>query len=494
VALAELVTAVMDELRYASTVLAQEKEIKRAISLAYQELAEERAWSWLNKTTTLWMIPDLTVANGDLTRLNDRSFAVTQGVIRAAIGTEDALLGIDEFDFHRMSLTGAEFDLADLTKRSLGSGVWGRAPFEVEYVRGTGVGTQEQFWLDPRCRIAAITGNEGSFSFRFPRYRLPADCSRVERIHHWADRVPLTALDEESGAMLRPTTGSRPTHFWMDTVGLQPRRVPNDYPILALDEQDNAAMNDDAFGRRNRAPADHLWSVSSPNGIVDTTKFPNGQYEIGIAWWYGNRWSPMSVKSLEVDHSEGYGNIETAMLPTMMTGGVASEQYGRRLATFASYEGGPFYLIAQNGTAAFTGGAITQNPLVLHNPGTWRRHDEMYPPEGYQYVRVWPRPEVLTRFEVKYIARPRNLLGDGDVPELPTNHDVIVYRAALRLMNRNDQGDAFVRTLRLERQAYARMCRRYGVEPHLRSTRGMIDDPAGLSSWPTPNLNYNGDV
>jgi hypothetical protein len=494
VALKELVQQVKDELRFASTVLKQEIEIKRAISLEYQALADERAWSWLYKTTTMWAVPDLTIANGGLTRVNDRSFTVSQATIRAAVGTADALFGVDEFDFHRMMLTGAEFDLADTSLRSSGNGVWGRAPFEVENVKNS-VGTTEQFWLDPRCRITSITGNEGSFIFRWPRYRLPSDCARLERIHHFDDRAPLTALTEERGAELRPGTASRPTHFWMDTAGLQPRRVPMDFPELGLDETDNAAQNDDNFGRRNRAPNDELWSVSSTAGSAVTTFFKNGTYEIGIAWWYANRWSPMSVRSLTIDWADGYGNILPTVLPPMLTAGVASANYGRRLGVFASRNGGPFYLITQGGAADFVGGSsITQNPLALDNPGTWRRYDEMYPPEGYQYVRLWPRPTALTRFEAKYLGRPRNLLGDTDVPELPTNHDVIVFRAALRLMNRNDQPEAFRRTSKLAEDAYTRMCRRYGVEPHLRSTRGMIDQAAGLSSWPSPNINYNGDT
>jgi hypothetical protein len=488
--LKEMVQGVRDELRLASTTLPAEREIRKLLSLEYQALAGEQAWSWLTKTTTIWMIPDLTIANGGLTRVNDRSFTVSQATIRAAVGTQDSLLGVDEFDFHRMLLTGAEFDLADTTLRSSGSGVWGRAPFEVEYVKNS-VGTVEQFWLDPRCRITALTGNEGSFIFRWPRYIMPADCARILRVQNFDDRSRLLALNEEQGGALVPTTGARPTHFWMDAAGLQPRRVPRDYPALGLDETDPAA-NDDAFGRRVRAPHDQLWTVANTAGTATATEFPNGTYEIGIAWWYGNRWSPLSVKPLVIDQALGYGNIVPTVLPSMMSAGAASSQYGRRLGVFASYNGGPFYLITQGGAADYTGvSAITQNPLALHNPGAWKRHDEMYVQGGYQYVRIWPRPTSLLRYEVTYHGRPRELIAPGDEPELPQHHDVIVLRAALRMLSRNDQPDAFRRVSALADVAYKRLCKRYAVEPHLRPQKGRVDGRGMVI--PTRTIDWSGD-
>lgn len=95
----------------------------------------------------------------------------------------------------------------------------------------------------------------------------------------------------------------------------------------------------------------------------------------------------------------------------------------------------------------------------------------------YRYVRMWPRPDVDTTYELRYHPRVKRLLHDMDVPEMPVEyHQILVFGAAERITRRNNDDALSGYMKRQYEELLNRMRRRYLSQSDRRWIRHMGRD------------------
>ena len=475
----EMTERVEAELRWAPNIQVHRTNVKDVLTDCYRELAEAYAWPWMRRTHPLWVFPDLTIANADLTRVSARSFEVATGALETAglYAAEDAGVSGE----WKRYLAGAVLDLADATLRDQGDGNWPIAPFEIENAEDSATGGQDTIlFLDPRASITSLTGNEGSFVIKFPRVQLPVDCANVVEIRA-SDKRLVPPVSYRDGLALAERSGSSPSLWWADT-GLDLRTAEWRFPIGKLTPAAPVARSVSAYGLRNDAIFDDPpLTVQGAAGNL-----PSKTYEVFLAWWWAGRLSPASRK---VRTRVTTGGIEiTSALPAM-----PDTSYGRRLTVWFGPEGGPYYLHAMLTTATTTTVAdITDLPAQqLYQTVRW---DEAHPGGDYKYIRLYPRPATVERFEVTYIPILRPLRDETDEPEFDSSfHDVLVWQATERLAAQSNATKRASTARTIANDRYRALRRRYGMHEAARTVRRGFDEEA----WPVilqpPSINWQGE-
>jgi hypothetical protein len=476
----ELTQRIEDYTRHAPNVNAHTRSVRRSLSESYRDICETFTWPFLVRKAPLWMLPDLELANAAVTRLTARSFSITNAALVSAglYATEDAVVS---GEFKRL-LPGALFDLTDTTLRADGNGNWPYAPFEVEFAADDGTSTV--IFLDPRCDITTLTGDEGTYTIKFPRYQLPVDAANVIRLRN-DDGHEVIPLRPDEVARLDDRTGQRPSHWYRDE-GLDLRFPPWALSSGGLTPATPQGRTSAIYGLRNDAAwKDTPFTATSAGAGSMAT----GQYEVFVAWWYAGRLSPPSPK---VTVSVTGSSISLTSLPAL-----ADATYGRRLTVWVGQKGenGPYYLAsilaASNTTTASITAFPPQGATVPFREVRW---DEVYRGGTYHYIRPWPRPVDAERFELEYVARYRPLVADTDAPEFDEAfHDVLVYDTVFRLASQPGGDEKPARSVRFIRDERMRsLRRRYGVTDAHRLVRAPIDGapipglalPEGLSiNW-----------
>lgn len=432
------------ELQYAPELLAWRKDVRNVVNRVYKSLARERKWPWLFRQKPLYGFPDLLVPEGATgiafsAGAGPRHFTILRSKLRDLLGfnATSAQLLTEELQQH---LTGAELDVAS-GNRYLGQGNWEKAPFVIErnLIVDPASGTaQLEFWLDPRANITATDGTIGTFSLRFPRIRLPADCDQLLALSDDQGN-PLTALTpDQARAYLRSTTiTAQYPSFLLEDGGFQPSGPDHLVPVNNF-----GGVRFDAhqalFAREN-------WSFRNPFAVVASVAV--GTMAIGtttrvfLSWYYGGRFGPPSATVEFVTTAQR--GIRLTGLP-LLPNTTGSTEYGRQIAVFMAEDEGAFFLrgiIDDPTTTTFE--LLTSNTDVatMGEGLRFARWDEVYPNGPYQYIRLMPRPSKLTRFSLDYYGRPRELIEDTDAPEFEeAYHPLLVWLAAIEICTRFGQG------------------------------------------------------
>lgn len=472
------------ELRWAPTLAEARTDLRERLSLSYREVCGEKEWPFLRKTIPFWMMPDLALANGLLTRLGDRCFGVTRANLIAAGFNIDTTSGASSI---LQLLAGAEFGLADETKRALGNGNWQESPFTIEYAT---VGDPVAFTLDPRCVVPALVGNEGSFAIRKMRYALPSDCANLLEMRNVTDRTKLVPVTAAQFAALDDRAGSTVTHFGPDD-GQFTRFPPVLYPDTGVAE---VGRNDLMYQRSNEPIRldPPFTAVAAAGGSL-----PAATYRLFVSWWYAGRLGPPS-REVSVTTTGGNATITVAALPRQE--GATVLDTGRRLSLWMAAPEGPFYLVAFGIDPTNAGATFSVQQLPSNSASTteraWRRRrwDEEYP-GAYAYIRPWPRPAATTQFAIEYLQRPRLLIEEVDAPIEAAKgiDDVIVWRTVMRMAGSANSKTTFETAKAQHDVAYRALCRSQGQEERYRPQKGQIDAPSADGLGPFPDLTFNYD-
>lgn len=475
----ELTERIEYELRWAPSIQSHRSMVAGVLTDTYRELAEAYTWPWMVAKAPLWVFPDLTIANANLTRLSARSFELATDALMdaGAYAAEDAGVSGE----WKRALAGALFDLADPTLRDQGNGNWQLAPFEVENVEDSATGGKDTvLFLDPRCNITAITGNEGSYKLKVVRYQLPADCANVLRIRN-SDNTPLNPLRTQDALRITEQTGSPPRSWYNDT-GLELRLPEWRFPIGKLTPASPVARSLTAYGLRN----DAVFASPPVSLVAANGNLPLDTYEVFCAWWWAGRLSPASAK---VELRCTTGGITVATAPVL-----PDNSYGRRLTVWYGRRGGPYYLheMATTATQAVWTDITDLPATELFQTVRW---DEARMGSGYRYIRIHPRPAAVERMEVDYIRRFRPLVDPTDEPEFDgAFHDVLVWSAVMKIAAQQNAEGRLRSAEVLYRERYTALRRRYGIDDRHRLVRASFETggTTGLPVQDFPEIDWQG--
>ena len=494
--LTEIEQRVKDELQYAPEVTAFARDIRRVLTAEYTSLCEMHEWPFLLRQKPMWMLPDLTIANADVTGTTGSTNAYGLRITKAVLRGEGLWADTSDADFENWLrlLIGSEVALASPALRTAGADNWWEAPFLIDNLssgESTSTPATPVFYLDPHAKLASGWSSVyGDLTIKTRRYRLPPDCAALQRVVDVEAASPLVSVSSDEAAYLPDdSTGSRPTHFAPDG-GFVPRM-----PVMTIREvatkanNSNAATsapelrNEQAFARYNEPPYFQPTVTAGASGTGDT--LAAGTYRIAVAWSYGNRHSQLTVPV--------EGTVDGSTTTKLTLSALPSTNGARDLSVWIAKSTGPFYLsgFVAPGTTTFTIALFPTDGTAL-GASNWRlrRWDEEYPGGSYQYIRVWPRPTAVRQMRLDYLARPRHLLADTDEPEFHHgHHELLVWKAVEHFATRHNSTALKDRARAKVREELGKLMARYGMDNRSRIVKGVS---AAGPTYTTPTLNWQG--
>lgn len=457
--LGTIVARVENELQYQPDLAAYRRDVRQLVNTRYLLLSKERNWPWLNKRAPLWVFPDLVIQNSQVTLpgggvYGSRTFLMNDTVFEPYYdGYADWITR-----FRRL-LCGAEFGVTDTDLVLGGASNWEDGPFTIELAEShpSSPPARTLLHLDPRCAISSITGSEGTYTLKFPRYLLPADMDVLRSVvdEQGRELAMLEPGQERRLGLLPTATGQRPS-WALEDFGHATTHPQFIYPGLSDVTPSNPDQTEDLYQRANPpvrvAP---ILNFTGTSGLWKTST----TVRVAFAWFYANRLGPLGpyteatsdtdTRSLAVSNYNAVG-----LLPVQAT--ATAGAYGRRLAIFVSEDltavtnggQGPSayyfrgFVNPGDGTTSFTiasprdSGTATTGTIRANGTLDLPRHDRMYP-GTYQYLRLYPRPEVPAKYELDYRSRAMEMVEDSDAPEFPSVfEEVLVYATCLEMAKR----------------------------------------------------------
>lgn len=485
----EIATRVGEQLDFEPDLVRYKREVRNRIDAVYSGLCVHSRWPWLQRQAVLLALPDVTIPNGSLAVATSRSFSVTAAALIAAglYPAEDA----GAFRELQGAMVGGELDLVDRSLRALGNGNWEEAPFIIDRI--TPSATTAQFFADPRCSMTAITGTEGSFSLRFPRQLLPADVDELTAVLD-EEETPLRALSTEEA--IDRFVRRRPVNE--PTAGRPIAYTPDDSAEIRLPSMVSPAMSEldtnqgarDFYSRSNLPIREDPPFVATPVNTGSNALLANTRYRFCICWWYAGRFGPPS-KVVEITTTGTMKAVTLSDLPVL-----SSIQYGRNIAVFvAEGDSGPFILEGFQLVQTTATRDITTRPDALNEPWRSVRLDEVYPGGPYQYLRLWPRTNVLREMRVKYHARPRRLLSVNDEPEFKMPfHEYLVWATCMDIAEKHGSAAAAQRWQEKAKLWLDRLSSFYQPTPKVPMQKAQAGAGGGPADprWPFANITIDG--
>jgi hypothetical protein len=386
---------------------------------------------------------------------------------------------------------------------------WGTDEFLVERADAafTGVGKIfDEFagidlWLDPRFslmanpKLAAWTGN---WTLRFLHYALPRDCAQVERVvvTHQNNVVSRVALDgwdparEAIGHDLDPADTGVPAVWAAEVVGsgANPGAAMTLAGSLGYPHQINSG------GAR----------MTNPDAPTTLSAV--------LASAGGGTWNAATVgKRLQYCATWAWGGMESGPSPVAEATLVAvtdkitltleryEGEYGRIRYIYRRVGEGPWRRISAITTTSLTAlvdiGADTAEP-AYSQPMVPYTQDQRLHESTQQWVRLYPRPTVITDLEVRYLAGYHRMTADEDVPEIPDHlHALVVHHVVANLGTKHGAAAPFVKYHRDEEDRIMQIAvRRYLVTdngPRVRQSTWAGASP-GYLRW-DGTITYTGD-
>ncbi len=481
--LGEIVRDVGLELQYAPDLSSHRRDIRAVVNRVYQQLCRARPWPWLTRKRPLYGFPDLVIASQfgfPAGSTVPRFIQIAEAQLRGKMYPADDAGAFNDIQIH---LNNALFELNDAAKRDLGDGNWEEAPFIIERVIPAGSG-DVKFYLDPRANIVSFTGNEGAIRVSFPRTQLPVDCDSMIALTD-DDGYPLKPLPpqlERKRILDRQTAGT--PGYVLEDGGAEVRFPEFVHPgISAGVSPVNPNQTVDIYARENARIRTAIIGTAvnqAPNGLTAGTK-----YRAFVSWWYGNRFGPPS-NTVEATMTATNKTLRLTNLPVL-----PSLDFGRVLGVFVAEGEGAFYLSSFQLVPTDSDFDVTAMPTGQEalKPTRW---DEVFPGQ-YQYIRIYPRPTVMTRFELTYRARPRELIEDVDTPEFAEPfHHLLTWLAAADFSARSG-GDFHRRcTANAERVRRQLTARYFPQDRYAQLQKGQIGQPTLSFPFFTADIDYEG--
>jgi hypothetical protein len=459
-----LMRIVEDEMRHHPQIADWRTKLREKVAAVNRAFCGDiqRKWPWMIRTHELMVYPDLELplGVGNVVRkigYGNRTFDIPVGLLNGEMYPEETHSLWRE---HHMALSdGAVVELADRSldpQPQLSShGNWAYAPFAIEMVVPTsGIApapASVTIQLDPTAEIPALLGTEGDLAIRWPRRRLPADCSSViaVRDEHGRRLAPLSSTQLTLSESQRNRIGT--PCFLVEDSGKEMRAAALAYPGVH-DSTVSHPHHTPFLAQRETWPVRETISlaiiVTGGTSIKASTK-----HRVFLSWFWGGRFGPPS-NEVTVTTTDSGNTLRVSGIRPLPTSG-ANMEYGRRLSVWmAEGESGAFMLKGfVTDSAATTYDIVTSN----NNPNTSQlrllRWDEHYFDGLPKYLRIYPRPAAFARYTVEYRAFPRELVEDTDAPEIDGPHEIIGWLAAAELIEQNgrDASRARAQVMRYER-------------------------------------------
>ena len=480
--LGDILERVEDELQYQPDLLEHRRDFRRVINEVYQALGRERLWPWLWRSEPMWVLPDITLVNEDVTA--EPGLSLVSGQFRRfQIDKQElvALLGLGNGEltiYLQRLLLNAELDLADPTGRGGINANFELAPFVIEDVDAVlpDDASDPTITVDPRCRVTGL-GVYGSFVIRPRRVRLPLALDSLDAI-----------LDDQGLPL--PALSPRVARNHLDVPYPEGNTGAASYVLEDGGFASNQGLGNPFERQLENQPFRDTFSVVAVAGTI-----PSGTIvRVILSWSYAGRYGPPS-RPVEFTVTD-LGGVRVDSIPLLPeTSG--ENEYGRSVAVFMAEGEGAFFLRGLHNDEAVDSFDITtpnSDLSTVTNTLRFDRWDEVYP-GTYKYVRFEPHPDEVKRFTCHYWARPRKLIEDTDEPEFEeAYHDLIVWLVCETLnMGRFGDKNALQRfTVLAARRRAALDSRYFPQQKHAGTVRGMIGTPRRTRA-PFPPVDWNGD-
>ena len=318
---------------------------------------------------------------------------------------------------------------------------WGSESFQIERVSPAfSVGSKFanfsglDIWPDPRFGLGTnpkAASWTGAWEVKFLRYALPRDCARVERVvvtHQdgAVNRVPLGAWDparEAIGLDLDPADTGVPDRWLADVVGI------GGSPAASMSLAGNLGYphqitHGGARMTTPEAPTTITAVLSGAAGGDWTAAAVGKRVQYVYTWQFaGMESGPSPV---------GEATIATAVDKVRLTLEALNDDIGRNRLIYRRVGEGPWRRIGIVSTSTLTAfddlGTDEAEPAYTNNLDAGSLDQTLRETSNQQWLRLYPRPTVITDLEVRYLAIPRRLVADVDVPEIPEHlHALLVH-------------------------------------------------------------------
>lgn len=404
--LLELRTAIESDLQTTMDVEPWRNDITNRINRALRETLTKYRWIFRYRTERIYLLQDRTFEAADVqTSPDGRTFRLTPPTEWSALemrALEGHLLASDSYG-----------DIPSTTTQKLRP-----APdaMVIEDARFTAPNIDLK--LDPRF-VDTPTSSLAPLTFKAVRYGLPLDAMEVLSVFSRDDdRGIIPPLDRptEHRFRLDPDETGEPL-FWVSSPNLV-----DQYPYPQARRYQY---------RKIEAP------LQAPVGVLAAAGdlLPNTRYQYKVAWAYAGLVSePSPVLEITTTATDLIVNLS-------FVEGWSNPLLGRRRLLYRREAEGPWLLAttiidaSQAATFADVGVAIADRwdaqeyeRIRDYRTGWARRH-----------IRFWPRPSLDKIVEVTYLAKPRDLVDDSDVPEMPEeHHDLLVHRVVAEVAAAGD--------------------------------------------------------
>lgn len=338
-----------------------DKGLLGRVNRALQEVSALQSWLYLEAEATITVYPTVSGITGQtVTMTSGRYQVTTSGVTCKSYWAGQTFVGPDS----------VEYNIAAVDTAS-------------NYI-----------YLATPYAGSTVSGST-SWSIKFYRYALPADCRELLSIVDRTRRMP------------KIYKISRPTE---ETYNLWPTDTGT--VSVAIDE----------FQVTDQPPDGTPTATLSAGGSLTASN----TYEYGYTFLVGGRESPMSmtvqVKTTSANKTVTIGNIQDSRDPTgPYTTGILKRLYRRDVT------GGGRWLPVTSAIADSTTSYTDDGTVKVANAES----KAYLGSEPYQqYVRFYPTPGESYDLKVRYVKRVRDLVADSDVPPMPTEYhqSYLIYR------------------------------------------------------------------
>lgn len=478
--------------------------VDRMIAQVHAELWDAEPWPFRVRESALHVYPDFTLTQLEAELVTgadvDRVFEVTDvGNIAGRMFPLVDALETPEAEGHIQRLVGAEWGLETLATADRVGGNWTSGPFVIQKANLNGDAVR--VWLDPRCHCVAH-GTTGSWSVRFPRYRLPADFDAWAHGAVQREGRPLDVLSSrqlrllERGVNRPPLTAAGPPTAWAWDAGLD--QSPDDLIATRLNQSQGWTPDQTPM-----AVIEQLEGGVNPGPGGDF--LADQLYRFAVSWYYEGRFGPLSNV---VELTPGVGDTVNLVLPTLQGNAALTPQtnLGWAVGVWIAKGDGPFELSEikdppPNAPDVTNLIVVTGRPDPKNQYRRVRYEQVATPP---RYIRLWPRPAAHEQLSIRYFRRPIPMEAPTDVPDgvLPQFRRYLVVETAVRLATGDGQpgsSPALSTVGRLKAQStqlYRRMLGHYFPERARGHQRQALLAPTGPDALlaHADDLDWHGDT
>lgn len=402
--LKEIRERVEDALTYAPGVESHRIKLNRRINDAQKEILTFRRWTFRQRLFELTLMKERVIANADW------SIPSNTRALEFPLPTGWTRLNVDWLAGQTVLLPFAPAD-------SNGTGL--HDEFIIESSNLTGAGTTVTIIPDPRYPgLASKAGITDDITLKFLRYRMPASFSEAQGVMDRAeDFGEIRQLDlwRERAFMLNNSDDpGRPVRFLID---------PN-YPDFV--GTDNSGFENRYLGNDIEPPIQTIAAAEAATGSLTAL----GTFTYKISWAYSNMISGAGPET-KITLTGANRTVNLTNLDAITSTG--GEDFGRERIVWRREGEGPWFqftVIADPSVTIFTDTGAIQP--VSGNPLLYVRERDRARAGAYHFIRFWPLTDTDRTVELRYLARPADLVDDSDIPELPDEyHPIIVHKTVL---------------------------------------------------------------